>query len=182
MRLAALDFFQDRIGHRFVAAAKNNIERDDLRAQLEGLADNVGGALVFQLQRRRLPQIDLRNIDVNNAGIGRRSHSAFVTPAQDLAEPPHLETFERISRHEGPERRRAADGEEERPGRPKPDLFSGNFGPGRTARRHFFSELSLESTSTPGRSAEKLTFWANCRQGNAAPRNTPPTSGSLTGA
>src|SRR4051812_45256642 len=119
---------------------------------------------------------------MDDARIDRRRHSLLVAPPQNLAEPPHLETFERISGEESPEREGSRYREEERPRRPEPDLFAGVGGPGRTARRHFFSAPSLETIRTPGRSGEKFAARANCRQGKAAPRNTPPTSGSLAGA
>src|SRR5207248_10985574 len=121
------------------------------------------------------------DIDVHDARVDRRGHPALVSPAENLAEPAHLQSFEGITGKQGPERRYPANDEQERPGRSEPDLFAGGGGPGRTAPRHFLSVASLERITTPGRSGAKFAARANCRHGNAAPRNTPPTSGSPAG-
>ena len=52
---AALDFLQDRIRHGGIAPTKDGVERNDLRTEIERLADNVRRILVLEFQRWRFP-------------------------------------------------------------------------------------------------------------------------------
>src|SRR5712691_9199973 len=103
---------------------------------------------------------------MNNARVDRRSQASLITPAQDLAEPPHLKRFERTAESQHADGSHAAEREKQRPRRSQPDLFASRVSRDRVAGHHgeFFAP-SLERTSTPGRSSSKLMLCANWRQG-----------------
>jgi hypothetical protein len=105
----SLDLFQNRLGHGLVSASEDNIECHHARAELGRLPDEGGCVLIFQFECRQLLQGLPRDIDMNDAWVGRRSQASLVAPAEDLAEPSHLQWFDRTTRDQYPDRGQSAD-------------------------------------------------------------------------
>ena len=113
----SLNLFQNRLCHGLISAPEDDIECYHARAELGRLPDDGGCVLILEFEGRQLLQSLPRDIDMNDARIRRRSQALFIPPAQDLAEPSHLQWLDRTARDQNPARSQPTNREKKRPRR-----------------------------------------------------------------